>query len=416
MIQANNCDLLPGKPQIRMNARIARYYPALEALVSAKGRHQSSMTPATRDNFGAALRNLQRGLTGDRALVGVSYFSEADYLGAYLLYYWPVSFVQASLALEEIRMRGALPVLRKVLDIGAGPGPASFAAAEYGAERVTLLDFSVEALDAAIRLRGSLPWIGAEFSARSRNLEKDDTIEEGPFDLIIACHSANELWKGRDDAIGRRASLFEKACSQLSAGGVLLVIEPSATITGRPALALRDLLLERVAKEGMRCVAPCPGSHPCPIASAGEGRSCHSTWPWEPEGPVAAMARTAGLDRDSAKATWFALKKDGEAGESSAAKAGAGQDPPEDGRLAGRIVSEPMLNKGGRVRYILCTTSGLATLSAKAGDTQAKAAGFFSLGRGDCIEARGMEKRSTGNNFGLTSGTKLEIRLKAPEA
>ncbi|PKL04897.1 MAG: methyltransferase type 12, partial [Spirochaetae bacterium HGW-Spirochaetae-9] len=39
--------------------------------------------------FGEALRNLQRGLTGDRVLAGASYFSSADYLGAYLLYYWP---------------------------------------------------------------------------------------------------------------------------------------------------------------------------------------------------------------------------------------------------------------------------------------------------------------------------------------
>ncbi len=402
--------------------KVAKYYPALGRLAAGKhaagrdsgsgakatesGLSSSALSPSALDRFGAALLSLQRGLTGDRRLAGASYFSRADLLGAYLLYYWPVSFVQASLALREIDLRGALPKICRVLDLGAGPGPASFAAAELGAESVTLVDANAEALEAALRLKENVAGLRAEFVAVQRNFEKDGDIPAGPYDLIIACHSANELWKEKDDAVERRAGLFESAFGQLADGGILLVIEPAANVTGRPALALRDRLLERGRERGMSCVAPCPGSMDCPIASAGEGRSCHSSWPWEPTGPVAALARAAGLDRDSAKATWFAMKKV----LLSEAK------PIVSDRLAGRIVSESMLNKAGRVRYIVCTASGLATVSAKRGDSGADSAGFFSLCRGDCIEAEALEKRLGENSFGFAAGTRLKITLKAPVA
>ena len=389
----------------RAGRSVAEFYPALRLLAGGAGSSGSGLASEIR-RFGEALRNLQRGLTGDRVLAGASYFSSADYLGAYLLYYWPVSFVQVFLALEEIDRRGALPPIRKVLDIGAGPGPATFAAARFGAKEGRLVDANGDALQAALRLGKEF---GIELETVRKNLEADDTLEEGAYDLIVACHSANELWKGRDDVIARRASLFGKASSLLAEGGILLVVEPSANITGRPALELRDRLLANNPE--LSCVAPCPGSYPCPIAAAGEGRSCHSTWRWEPDGPVAALAEAAGLDRDSAKATWFALKK------SVAPRPPARVDPAQrEGHLVGRIVSEAMLNKAGRVRYIVCTESGLATLSAKAGDKAAEIADFFSLKRGDCIEAESLERRAGEHSFGFVPGARLTISLKAPEA
>ena len=41
-----------------------------------------------------ALLKLQRGLTGDKHLAGAGYMQDNAMLGAYLLYYWPVSFLQ----------------------------------------------------------------------------------------------------------------------------------------------------------------------------------------------------------------------------------------------------------------------------------------------------------------------------------
>ena len=390
-----------------INDSIATYYRALETLASGRPVSKSGLSGRELEHFGAALKSLQRGLTGDRRLAGASYFSQEDFLGAYLLYYWPVSYCQVSLSLEEIKMRGALPQLGRVLDLGAGPGPAAFAAADFGAESVTLMDSNPEALEAALRLRTHLHETRAGFSVVRQDFEKDGNIGEGPYDLIIACHSANELWKDREDAIERRSSLFRHACSVLAEDGILLVVEPSANVTGRPALALRDRILARDELGEFSCVAPCPGSYPCPVASAGEGRNCHSTWPWEPIAPVAALASAAGLDRDSAKATWFAIKR---------AARGARKPSPASGYIEGRIISEPMLNKAGRLRYIVCTVNGLVTLSAKTGDAFAANAGFFALGRGDCIEVEAAETRSDENSLGIVAGTRLKTALRAPSA
>lgn len=408
----------------RLNAALQKYYPGLAALAHGAG----AVPPAEIGRFAGCLKQLQRGLTGERLLAGRPYFDEADYRGAYLLYYWPVSFVQTTCALAEIRMRGALPRIVDALDLGAGPGPASFAAAEAGAERLRLVDSSQAALKAALGLKASLSHDKARFFTFRKDLENDDDIGGGPCELIVACHSANELWKDRADAVEKRARLLEKTALQLAEGGILLVIEPAANATSRPALALRDRLLENSGQNGLRCVAPCPGSHPCPMAKE-EGRSCHSTWPWAPQGIVAELAARAGLDRDSAKATWFALKKQRAAEAAAApvasvpnaATSAAGREPqaepgPGRGVIAGRIVSEAMLNKAGRLRYILCTTQGLKTISAKADDAAARAAGFFTLNRGDCVVIRAPEQRQERRAYGFAADTRLEITLRAPRA
>ena len=388
-----------------INERITTYYRSLESLASGKSPREKGLSGKELERFGSVLKSLQRGLTGERRLAGASYFSREDFLGAYLLYYWPVSYCQVSLALEEIRMRGVLPRVEKMLDLGAGPGPAAFAAADLGAASARLMDSNAEALEAALRLKAAHPEIRADFSAVHRDFEKDASIDGGPYDLIVACHSANELWKGQEDAVERRFSLFSNACAALAEGGILLVVEPSATITGRPALALRDRILAGDSAGEFDCVAPCPGSYPCPVASAGEGRNCHSTWPWTPPPSIASLAAYAGLDRDSAKATWFAIKR---------ARRSLRQPSSALGHIEGRIISEPMLNKAGRLRYIVCTAKGLATLSAKAGDPIAEAMGFFALGRGDGIEVDAAETRSDGASFGIVAGTKLRTTLTAP--
>jgi len=374
---------------------------------------------------GQALMRLQRGLTGDRELAGTAYFSKPEFLSAYLLYYWPVSFLQTSLALEELRARGALPRLGSILDLGAGPGPAAAAAAYFGAERLLLLDKSQEALGQAETLLQALAAAmemakrkkGPVFLTDIADLENRKNLPEGTFDLIIACHSANELWKRDEQALEKRAGLFGQAVERLSEGGVLLIIEPSALVTSRPALALRDRLLRDFAS-GLYCPAPCPDSIPCPMLAAGEGRSCHSTWAWKPYEPVAALAAAAGLDRDSVKATWFALKKGNRiAGMNDSRKAPAIPDGAMgDGSLSGRVVSEPMLNKAGRLRYILCTTAGLATLSARKETGSGEARAFFDLRRGDMIEASELELREGERNFGFVEDSRLKTIFKAPDA
>ncbi len=406
--------------------RLSLIYPQLLKLaagspdVAQKTLQDAHAQAIQARRFGSALKTLQRGLTGERDLAGATYFSQRELLGAYLLYYWPVSFLQTTMALGELESRHALPRLGSVLDLGAGPGPAACAAILAGASDITLLDKSREALDMAAKLIAAMDEKeSSRVSTSVVDLESLVKLPTGPFDLIIASHSANELWKLDAQALDKRALLFGKAVELLAEGGLLLFVEPSAVVTSRPALALRNRLLQDFSGS-LRCVAPCPGSYSCPILAAGESRSCHSTWAWNPYEPIAALAAAAGLDRDSVKSTWFALKKTGAVPPTPASSIPTSVDATarsvkELSSLEGRIISEAMLNKAGRFRYILCTSSGMASFSAKANDSAAETTSFFSLRRGDMIKASLLEQREGENNFGFIAGSKLDIVMKAAD-
>ena len=66
----------------------------------------------------AAVQRLSLGLTRDRKLIGARYLEDDRLLGAYLLFYWPVSYLQARGVLSELPRRP-----RSALDLGSGPGP-----------------------------------------------------------------------------------------------------------------------------------------------------------------------------------------------------------------------------------------------------------------------------------------------------
>jgi hypothetical protein len=74
-----------------------------------------------------------------------------------------------------------------------------------------------------------------------------------------------------------------------------------------------------------------------------------------------------------------------------------------------------MLNKAGRLRYLLCGEGRLEAISARADDPSAKAMGFPELRRGDVLRARNLERRPAGG-LGLLQGSELELRSRAPQA
>ena len=59
-----------------------------------------------------------------------------------------------------------------------------------------------------------------------------------------------------------------------------------------------------------------------------------------------------------------------------------------------------MLNKGGRVRYLICGPGGRFPFSAKKDDGAARRAGFFDLQRYDLVRIAEPEIREGGWGFG----------------
>jgi SAM-dependent methyltransferase len=369
---------------------------------------------------GDALLRLQRGLTGSRALAGSPYMDDPGLLGAYLLYYWPVSYVQASLVIEELALRP-----RRVLDLGAGPGPAAAAALDAGAAHVELADQSGRALGLASRV---LERDAGRVSSALVDLESPNALplDGEPYDLVIVGHCLNELWRGREDRLARRAELLKGASRLLGPGGAILVLEPALLETSREAIALRDAL----ASAGHPIVGPCPaarsGPYRCPALASGPDRTCHAEVEWRAPEPMASLAAAAGLDRRSVKYAWFAALaataalapaaalSAAQGADRASAVGGAAYGAAPGASLEGRVVSDAMLNKAGRTRYLVCAEGRIAALSAAAGSPEARDSGFHSLLRGDRVRVLNAQARA-GGGLGLIPGSSLAVLGRAPE-
>ncbi len=335
----------------------------------------------------SALLSLQRGLTGGRELAGSGYMDDPSLRAAYAEYYRAVSMAQTARILAASGIRP-----RSVLDMGAGPGSVSLAALDRGAREFHLVDSSRAALDMAassIASAAALLGVSASVETAASDLEAPGAFPSRSFDLVAFGHCLNELGAGAE-GVARRLSVVRRSASVIAPGGAVMVLEPATLAAGREALALRDALVA----EGWRALAPCTRPGPCPALSAGPSHTCHDESAWDVPETVRRLAESAGLDRDLIKMTWYVVTPP--TGEPSGAPSSA-REPEAD---AYRVVSMPMLNKGGRVRYLLCGPGGRFPFSARKDDEAARSAGFFSLGRYDLVRIVDPEIREGGWGFG----------------
>ncbi len=349
------------------------------------------LAPDELREVGAAVERLSRGLTRERELAGARYLDEERLLGAYLLFYWPVSYLQARATISELPRRP-----RAVLDLGSGPGPMAFAALDAGASEVVAADRSARALATARALAADA---GEPLATREWNPSRAHPLSElaqgRRFDLVTVGHVLNELFPG-PDADARRAGLLEEAASLLAPGGSLLVVEPALRDTSRALLRVRDLLVAR----GFAVRAPCLFRGACP-ALARETDWCHAERAIEPPPLVAQLGKAAGLRKEAVKMSYLVLAPKGE----------AWPEPPP-GRVF-RIVSEPLASKG-RLRYMGCGPEGRVGLSLQekhVGDGNRR---FASLLRGDVVEITGAEPRGDGVALGEASTVRVVAAAGRP--
>jgi hypothetical protein len=305
---------------------------------------------------------------------------DPELLGAYLLHWWPISYLQATRALEL----GGVPAgsRGRALDLGCGPGPASAALRDRGMT-VLGLDHSARALEVrrALMPEPSRVWNG-----------EVDPLPDGPWDVVWLGHVVNELFKRQPDREARRVALLRQIGATLSPQGRVFLVEPAAHALNAELLALRDALLA----DGWFVHAPCFTQAPCPARTAGPqgaGVACHVTArgplpPW-----TARLGQAAHIDRAEPGFSLLVL----------------GRDPPvaRDGARL-RVVSEPMVNKAGRERRVVCGGGGRMSLSTPArpvGPAERWRALWRGLVRGDGVEIGGAEAREGG--LGLTPASEL---------
>lgn len=369
--------------------------PGMEgALLAEAARLTGARGGFDADAAARDLLALQRGLTGERSLAGAPYMEEKRRLASYLQFYWPVSYAQTQALLAMAGAEGKR--VRRILDLGSGPAPCSIAAADLlGAPGASIVacDRSPLALESASRLAAFRGWAMETVPGWSAG---NGTLPAGPFDLAVAGHLLNELWTDSGDRLERRFGLLEDALSRLAPDGLLLILEPATLSAGRETLALRD----RLARSGRTILAPCVRQGPCP-ALAAEGQTCHSDFAWKVPNAVRELSRRTGLGKDLVKTTGFVAAASADAGRSGGVGAAAEY----------RVVSDPMTNKAGRVRYLICGAEGRFPLSAKRGEGFAAERVFFDLKRSDRIALSEPARRETG--WALGGSTRIELRRSA---
>ena len=175
---------------------------------------------------------------------------------AYALTRMPGTFGAVSAALGEA-LGGFTP--HTLLDVGAGMGTASLAAAE----RLPLLEVTCLEREGAMRRLGrKLMGQAAPVLQQAKWLEMDLAQGDLPFqaDLVVASYVLGEM------AEGSRTKALQKLWN--AARGMLLLVEPGTPAAFAQLCAARETLLA----QGAHLAAPCPHEQPCRL---GPGDWCH---------------------------------------------------------------------------------------------------------------------------------------------
>ena len=369
---------------------------------TAGGTAQRSLSREEMLGVAPRVKELSHGFTRERTLAGERYLSRPDLLGAYLLHFWPISYAQARLCLEMMqRAREGAPIT-SALDVGAGPGAFSLALLDAGVPNVTACDRSSAALALARRIAAER---GHSLRTREWDATKTTGIPEGRFDVIALGHTLNELWAGHADRFSLRVSFLQRLASSLQPGGRFLIVEPALMKTAQEAIMVRDGL----ARAGFVVEMPCIWQSNCPALPEG---TCHGEFDWTPVPDMERLAHAARIGRETLRMAWFVLRRpQGTAAVLTPAVTAASLDSSPDGGLY-RVVSEPLLSKSGRIRYLVCGPIGRFALSARKDCPGAGVKPFFALKRGDLIVLTGCVKRESG--WGLEESSRVEVRESPP--
>lgn len=172
---------------------------------------------------------------------------------AYLAARLPATYaaIRASLQAAAETLPDFTP--KGLLDLGAGPGTALWAAAECWPEieRATLVEASMSARSAGSALAQAHPaqaeWLSRDLTAPLPTLDSAD--------LVTIAYVLDEL--PTDKIFALIASLWALT------SGLLVIVEPGTPAGWRRMLSVREQLIAA----GAHIVAPCPHQAPCPLVN-----------------------------------------------------------------------------------------------------------------------------------------------------
>ena len=257
---------------------------------------------------------------------------------AYLVTRLPATFAATSAVLDEVRARAPAFAPRSVLDVGAGPGTASWAATGIWpiVGTVTMVDGNRPFLDVAGELAAASDHPALRTSRRV--VAEMSGRDLPPADLVVAGFALAEI--AEQHVAETVAALWRAAV------GMLVLVEPGTPSGFARILSARSTLIAA----GARILAPCPHAAACPIVPPDW---CHFAVRL-PRLRDHKLVKGATVPFEDEKFSYVAVGRD------------LGRDSP----AAARILSPPRLGKA-ELRLRLCTAEGIVERSAARRDRDA---------------------------------------------
>ncbi len=206
------------------------------------------------EQLGAAAARLSAGYRAN--LTSRQAVPDAAGVAAYVASRMPATYAAVTAALD--RLAAARPGFepQSVLDLGAGPGTASWATASLWSSvaSITMVEASADFRFIATSLAQSGPPALQNADVRQGDIAQPAGLPAGPFDLAVVAYALTEL----DLSAAERliADLVTRAHR-------VVVVEPGTPRDHGRLMAVRRAALDA----GARILAPCPHAGPCPLPS-----------------------------------------------------------------------------------------------------------------------------------------------------
>jgi ribosomal protein RSM22 (predicted rRNA methylase) len=248
---------------------------------------------------------------------------DAADVAAYLAARLPATYAAITAALDAAVDRTSDFAPQSLLDFGAGPGTASWAAAQIwpSLRAVTMLDRNAALLAAAKHLAHASSLPSLQTAQVLTSLDPSAT-----YDVVLAGYVFAELSKAEAQQTATRLWNASR--------GLLVVVEPGTPAGFERIKAIREVLLSLDA----HIAAPCAGSYACPIAAPDW---CHFSVRL-PRSRTHMRAKGADVPFEDEKFSYLAFARDGIA-----------LQP-----IKARILARPHVMKPG-IRFKLCTAEGI---------------------------------------------------------
>ncbi len=244
---------------------------------------------------------------------------------AYAAFRLPATYAAVTSALGQVQ--ACLPhwTPRTLLDVGAGPGTAMWAAVNFwlNNHQVTLVEREEAMIALGKRLAARAALVSFQ-QARWLRADLAGMWEAAPHDLVVAAYLLGEL------AEEKSAVLLQKLWE--ISQGVLLIVEP-----GTPAgFARIRKARQQLIAAGALVIAPCPHNEPCPMP---ENDWCHFAQRVA-RSRLHRQVKGGELSYEDEKFSYVALSRMGRTA------------------IPGRIIRHPQI-RPGHIHLKICTPQGL---------------------------------------------------------